>query len=469
MKIKHSDIEISTDNPFANCKLGREKYAAILTSIVDSYADGFVLAVNNEWGAGKTTFIKMWEQSLKNKGFKTSYFNAWQNDFDSNPLIAILSEIKALTKSNDEGFKSLLKKGAVLTKSILPSLLEAVAGKYIKIKPITDAIKNTTEAATEILKDEIDEYAKKKKGLIEFRDELSKFISSHNNEKPFVFIIDELDRCRPNYAVEVLEYIKHFFSVPGIVFILSIDKIQLSNAIRGFYGSEKIDSGEYLRRFIDIEFSLPKPSSEDFCKYLYEYFEFDQFFMSTARIYHQEVQKDGETFLRFSIILFNKQALSLRQQEKVFAHARIVLNLFRTDNYIFPTVYLLLVYIRLFYYEFYKRMMERRLTPQELLDDLSKIISNSVDEENLRYLVYTEALLVHLYFNYYRELDHNVKLIDKAEGINANKLLIKSGIKYEGSDNLLLNFIEGFRTTEFYSTKLDYLLNTIDLTKSLIT
>lgn len=61
--MKHEDIVINQENPFANCKLGREPYANILSSIVDSYAKGFVLAINGEWGVGKTTFVKMWRRS----------------------------------------------------------------------------------------------------------------------------------------------------------------------------------------------------------------------------------------------------------------------------------------------------------------------------------------------------------------------------------------------------------------------
>ena len=66
MKIKHHEIEIPQENPFANCKLAREPYARVLTDIANTYADGFVLAINNEWGTGKTTFVKMWQQQLKN-------------------------------------------------------------------------------------------------------------------------------------------------------------------------------------------------------------------------------------------------------------------------------------------------------------------------------------------------------------------------------------------------------------------
>ena len=111
MKIKHHEIEISKETPFANCKLEREPYARVLTEIVNTYADGFVLAINNEWGAGKTTFVKMWQQQLKNEGFQTIYFNAWENDFDNNPLVAIMSELETLTnESNKTIFIFLLEK-----------------------------------------------------------------------------------------------------------------------------------------------------------------------------------------------------------------------------------------------------------------------------------------------------------------------------------------------------------------------
>src|SRR5690554_3950746 len=101
MKIKHSELEIPEVNPFEHCKLNRKQYASILTDIVSIYSDGFVLAINNEWGTGKTTFVKMWQQYLKNKDFQTVYFNAWENDFDRNPLIAILSELKTLNNENN--------------------------------------------------------------------------------------------------------------------------------------------------------------------------------------------------------------------------------------------------------------------------------------------------------------------------------------------------------------------------------
>ena len=93
MKIRHNEIEIIKENPFANCELGRKQYANVLTNVVNTYAEGFVLAINNEWGTGKTTFVKMWQQILNNESFPTIYFNAWENDFDNSPTVALMSEI----------------------------------------------------------------------------------------------------------------------------------------------------------------------------------------------------------------------------------------------------------------------------------------------------------------------------------------------------------------------------------------
>ena len=75
MNIKHHELEIPSGNPFVNCKLKRNEYAHILTNVIESYPDGFVMAINNKWGTGKTTFIKMWNQHLKDSEYQTIYFN----------------------------------------------------------------------------------------------------------------------------------------------------------------------------------------------------------------------------------------------------------------------------------------------------------------------------------------------------------------------------------------------------------
>lgn len=402
MKIKHQELEIPIENPFNHCKLGREAYARILTDIINIYVDGFVLGINNEWGTGKTTFVKMWQQQLKNEGFQTIYFNAWENDFDNNPLVALMSELETLINAkNKKVFKSVLKKGAVLIKNIAPALAKSLIKKYVvDVNEITvEAIENITKASTEILEEEIKEFSSKKKTIDEFRKELEKFIEQTGSTNPLVFIIDELDRCRPNYAVEILEQIKHFFSVTGIVFVLSIDKKHLASAVRGFYGSELINTDEYLRRFIDLEYSIPQPSEKIFSEYLFDYYSFNEFFSSTERQQYKEFQSDAQLLLKVAELLFKKSNANLRQQEKIFGQTRLILKAFYPNQYIFSHLLFILIYLKTMQSEVYLKIERNTFSIPELSKVFEDIIPS--DSENLYDLnvIYVEALLLHFYNN----------------------------------------------------------------------
>lgn len=438
MKIRHHEIIPNKDNPFAECKLGRELYAQVLTEIVNTYTDGFVLAINNEWGTGKTTFVKMWQQQLKNNGFNTIYFNAWENDFDINPLVAVISELETLTNAkNSQKFKTIIEKGAVLVKNIAPAFLKAVADKYIDSKVITDVIENTSKASAEILEEEIKAYTSKKKTIIEFRNELEAFVKQSDNSKPLIFLIDELDRCRPNYAVEVLEQIKHFFSIPGIVFVLSIDKNHLSSAVKGFYGSEQIDSVEYLRRFIDLEYSLPVPETNLFVSYLYEYYDFDKFFSSVERKKNLELKDDGLFFKEMAILLFNKSNATLRQQERIFAQTRLILCSFKYNEYTFSHLLFILVYIKIMKNELFLEIERNQFTLQQLSDTFFELISTEKKLSTNINILFVESLLLWFYNND-SDYKDKVKLIE-LDDANNFVTSIKSKLENKVNDSTLVN------------------------------
>lgn len=470
MSIKHKEIKIEKGKPFANCQLNRQQYAEVLTSIVSTYADGFVLAINNKWGTGKTTFVKMWEQDLKDNDYQTVYFNAWENDFENNPLTALMGELKTLTKiDKDPKFTSVLKKGAVLSKHIAPMVIKAIASRYIDTKEFGDAIENITNGATEILENEVNEYAEKKKGIAEFRTSLSEFIANTNDDKPLIFIVDELDRCRPDYAVAILEQIKHFFSVSNIVFVLSIDKEQLGNAVRGVYGSEQINAEEYLRRFIDVEYSIPEPDAEKYCNYLYNYFGFDEFFNSKIRINIRELNYDGKTFLKTTKMLFKNANISLRQQEKIFAHSRLVLRSFPDNNFVFPGLFLFLIYIKILNNTFYSKIKLKQLN----LIDLQKEFVNSIKfidnvDSNFE-IVDLEAYLVHYYNNYIASYSNRNILYEKDTTIDKNKLVFNSLTDKSPDNSRFLLMLE--HLSKGYNNggdlNIEYLLKKIDLTETL--
>jgi len=466
MKIKHHDIIINSDNPFAECRLAREPFARILTDIINTYADGFVMAINNEWGTGKTTFVKMWKQQLKNEGFQTIYFNAWENDFDSNPLVALMSELKTLSNNqNQKLYKSVLEKGSVLVKNVGPAFLKAIANKYIDTEIITSAIENVTRASTEILEEEIKGYLAKKKTLVEFREDLEKFIKRAENTSPLVFIVDELDRCRPNYAVDVLEQIKHFFSVPGIVFILSIDKKHLGAAIKGVYGSENINSDEYLRRFIDLEYSIPKPTVKDFIKYLFEYYSFKDFFSSEQRLKYYEFRNDSENFLVCAEFLLSMSNATLRQQERIFALTRLILCSFKNNQYSFPNLLFVLVYFKTMHIDIFQKIERHEFTLQELSNKFFETVNPINSGTNGINLIYIESLLLWFYNND-SEYQDRIKLLEKDELGNLIAPIKSKLDNNSGRSSLAQCFENIAQQWTFDSMGLNYLIKKVNLTES---
>lgn len=470
MKIKHQELAIPPDKPFANCKLGREKYAVVLTDIIKTFPDGFVLAVNNEWGTGKTTFVKMWEQHLKNEGFQTIYFNAWENDFNNNPLVAIIAELKTLINTkNKTAFKSVVEKGSVLVKNVVPALAKSVIKKYVvDVEEIADAVENATKAATEILEEEISEYANKKKTIAEFRGELEKFVKKADSNKPLIFIIDELDRCRPDYAVEVLEQMKHFFSVRGIVFVLSIDKTHLAASVRGYYGSESINTDEYLRRFIDLEYSIPKPSTKEFVAYLYGYYAFGDFLGSQKRMEIRAFQSDAQLLQRMAELLFEQSNATLRQQEKIFAHTRLVFRAFKENNYTFSYLLFVLVYIKTLNRDLYSQIETNILTPQELSDAFADLFGGGMEVQKINgiNLAYVEALFLQLYNNQTESSFRKALYTIKGDEIRSE---VVSKLNPSTGDHSLVQMLKSIENEwDFSRTPLLYLLNKINLTEPLI-
>tara|TARA_R110002049_G_scaffold209059_4_gene379630 strand:+ start:355 stop:879 length:525 start_codon:yes stop_codon:yes gene_type:complete len=174
MNLRNSEIGIPKDgtDSFINCKLDRKKYANVLTSIVTGYNSGFVLAIDNKWGTGKTTFVKMWRQQLVNKKFQTLYFNAWENDFQEEVIIALLSELEEFRYKGEQTFMTLVEKSTTFLKKVFPSVVKGVASKAIGDEAITDVVSAVTEFTAEEVELQIKNYNEKKKGINDFRKAL---------------------------------------------------------------------------------------------------------------------------------------------------------------------------------------------------------------------------------------------------------------------------------------------------------
>ncbi len=419
MKIKHKAFTIEAGKPFENCKLNRAKYAEALTEIVQTYVEGMVLAIDNEWGTGKTTFVRMWQQHLIDNGFRTVYFNAWENDFDANALVAILSELKTLTnEGSKEIFDSVVGMAAILAKNVLPGVLKALAAKYVDLAALQATIEDTAKGVTEIFEKELEAHAAKKKTIQDFKTVLEKFIKIDENQKPLIFFVDELDRCRPSYSVEVLEQLKHLFSVPGIVFVLSVDKKQLAHAVRGYYGSDQINGEEYLRRFIDLDCTVPRPSNQEFCSYMIQYFGIDHV-VRKARI--SPDQKDffiQGVYIRFAGYLFDLDNVTLRQQERIFGLSRLAMNIFGHRNVTVDQLIFFLVYVKAMQPQVFSKIEQREYSLQELSDTFSEMfrVLPKIEDIDL-------GLIYSLLLRSYAVWKHGAMAIDRIYKKDTNKNL----------------------------------------------
>lgn len=453
MKLAHCLPEPSAENPFEHCKLGREEYADVLTSLITTYDDGFVLALNNKWGEGKTTFVRMWQKKFKDH--KTCYFNAWENDFDHDPLIAILSELKQFGTAIN--YKKLVKKAATFATVVGRALVE----KHVDTAQIVEGAKNLNGHSLSFFQKRLEDFSEKKNSLQDFRNALEEYV--HKLEKkPLVFIIDELDRCNPRYAVEVLEKIKHFFSVPGIVFVLSLDKEQLQHSIKGNFGSSEFDAEEYLRRFIDLEFRLPRPAPADYVDYLYNYYGFDDFFRNIQRNKYTELHYENEVFKSLANYLFEEAGLSLRQQEKIFIHARTALRCHGITSHTYPKIFLMLIFLKFHKPEVYLKIAGKKYTLQELTDysfsSFQQIKSDDISKYNQ--LLYLEAELIEKYISSSEWTKDD--LIDK--NTEPHKLKIKP--RFALKDDHFLEALSHASNRSSYKS-LDQIIKRIELSQQL--
>ena len=392
MLIKNKMIEINNEDIFANDILGRRQSIIDLSNLITSYNEPFVLSINADWGAGKTTFLKLWKAYLKKEHEVNSiYFSAWEDDFSKEPLIAILGEINNYIEDNScsdnvkSKFDTVKKTGSKIFKRALPAFIKGATMGIVDVdKGFEAALGALSEEAVSEL---IDNYNSEKKLLEEFKESMTLLIKEINEDKPFVIFIDELDRCRPLYAIELLERLKHIFGVDNLIFILAIDKKQLSESIKSQYG--KIDANKYLKRFIDLEYNMKNLNVETFCDVLYHKYNFD------ATLRGKGINANRNDYHHLSIMkkLAVSLNLSLRDIEQVFTKLHIVFKAIEPGLYESHfRVFVLFEMIRAYDSELYEGLIYRQEN-QELIKntilpvfktnsnfrDVSTILEASID------------------------------------------------------------------------------------------
>lgn len=253
-----------------------------------------VLAVDTEYGQGKTFFLRRLARHMR-KSHAVAFVDAWADDLEDEPMVALAATLDQALQpwvdTSDDLRKGLIEfrsKAGRVAKIVAIGLAKRAAG-FLITQSGADALGDELAKATEINKDirkdalkyagskAIDDIAEAfssqdvnsmeariarfhegQAAIRDMKSGLSKIVDSLEKlgmKLPITIIIDELDRCRPTYAIKVLEEIKHLFDVPGVAFVLGLHGDQLAHSVTAAYGT-KFNGKAYLRRFFNRRYVL---------------------------------------------------------------------------------------------------------------------------------------------------------------------------------------------------------------------
>lgn len=274
-------LEPTEENIISSIKndaTGRNQALYLFLKMLSEQDGPWSVAIDAQWGYGKTFFVKQVQYLIDriNQGekiedlaadnlgtdikldtnklqYNTVYFDAWEHDNDDDPILSLTNEI-AQTKwvMTNELFKLAFEVCRVGLK----------LATNIDIKKISESFNNWKNF------EDWKNFQKSKKDRQDgFTEALNKLITKSG--KKIIFFIDELDRCKPTYAIKLLERVKHYFGNENITFVVSMNINELQKTVRRYYG-EEYDGEHYLYRFFDIFLELPAPNLKNYYKMLSE-------------------------------------------------------------------------------------------------------------------------------------------------------------------------------------------------------
>ena len=254
-----------------NDTLNRNKDLVYFYKILTNQEQSCTIALDGKWGSGKTFFVRqseiiidscnpqssiemeLRERVLKNlrlsdkrAAFESSIisvsYDAWVNDNDTEPIFSLIYEItKQISIDFSISENNLFKLAA--------SILSAISGYNL------NGILETLNSV-----DPFSLFKKQKNIESDIQSFFTELLAERGNR--LVVFIDELDRCKPSFAVHLLEQLKHYISDERITFVFSVNLEQLQHTIKHYYGIN-FDSGRYLDRFFDLRVSIPSVDMED--------------------------------------------------------------------------------------------------------------------------------------------------------------------------------------------------------------
>ena len=374
---------------FEDDKLERKAIAENFKSILLN-TDLNVISVSAPWGGGKTYFIQNLIKLMENDSINILY-NAWESDFYESPLIPLFVELFNELEKVD--IKTKLEKDIKWCKKFAKNICKKSSFQVGVNLGVVNCAANF-DPNKKMIKSE---YIELKGEMCEFKSKLTS-IQTKLNKKIIIFV-DELDRCHPMYTIKTLEIIKHFFGIPNIIFVLSVDKKQIENSVRQIFGVNIGEENGYLRKFIDVDFQLPTPSMEQLAYYnLTQLWDKINKFIEDGRYYNYNLRMKRVSYTTYPEPDYEKEQnylshliseiskvlnFSARDLEKFFVRLNLTLDILLEKDILFIEPVLVLNAIAIVNMEVYDDYILKNLKMQS--KEINKILPLWKDLFNNQY------------------------------------------------------------------------------------
>ena len=295
--LRPPEFEVAEDDPFASDRLNRKESVTSVCSVIQNADGPLVVSVEGAYGTGKSAFLRMCAAHLEEQGGTAAVeFNAWQQSHTRRPLIDLVAALAA--KLEDEDSWGRVKDTA----------------KQVGWRTVAYLSRGIVAPSEHGDASVFDEWLDIDNGVADFRVALAEQV--HSCGKLAIFI-DELDRCEPTYALNLLNRARHLFDVPGVVIVFGVNRGELGHAVETQYGPG-CDVDGYLRRFVDLSIQLRQPTNEEWATYV------SHICVSVSEC-SPELQDASHAIRDLLLLLANNCGGRLRDVEQVVRHANLAL------------------------------------------------------------------------------------------------------------------------------------------------
>ena len=310
---------------------------------------GLTMVINGKYGSGKTTLLDFIEQKniVENK-FNVIRYNSWENNLFDNPLVPILYTISKLQSGGNK-----IKEGA---KTIIKNLPKVFLGTLAN----AHSIDLQSFCTNENIFEEYDKY-------IESIKKFKEVLKNYCEKKKTILLVDELDRCLPEYQIKVLECLYHLLDIQDLIVVIALDKQQLECAIKNKFGEHQNTYG-YLAKFIQYEIDLPDGDTYNYIQQL----------MTFSSDYDYEVK-------RVISEMFRTIKMSIRECQLIINEINILCNEKTNDGniknwkYWYPILLALMIILKRNFSSVYNKYFGNKKDRFEYMSSTEKIpLSESI-------------------------------------------------------------------------------------------